>query len=182
MLVQEVAKKYGMALFQAAQKRNLLDSGHAQMVSVRAMLRQDATLVNFLTAPQVPDDKKLELVKRVFEPRVDKLFVQFFVVLVEKARAGFLPEILDEFDRLVKEAKGIIQVTVITAVALSPKEQQALTSQLEKKTKSKIELLLRVDAAILGGMIIMMRGEIIDGSVRHGLQQLEEQLEKVKVA
>ncbi|MDZ4723747.1 MAG: ATP synthase F1 subunit delta [candidate division Zixibacteria bacterium] len=182
MLVHEVAKKYGQALFLSANSRGLIDAAQDQLTSLRQMLATDRTLLDFLAAPQVPDDKKLNLVRTVFAPRIERLFVEFIVVLVEKHRVNFLPEILDEFDRLVKEQKGILKVTVVTAIPLKSSEEQSLTERLVGMTKLKIDLTKKIDPAIVGGMILFMRGEIIDGSVRHGLNMLEEQLEKVKVA
>jgi F-type H+-transporting ATPase subunit delta len=113
---------------------------------------------------------------------MERPFVEFLLVLFDKHRINFLPEIVDQFDRLVKAEKGIAKVTVITAVPLSSGEEQGLMSTLAKKTGLTIELDKRVDPAIIGGVIIIMHDRIIDGSVRHGLNLLEEQLEKVKVA
>ena len=46
---------------------------------------------------------------------------------------------------------------------------------------ASIELEKKVDPGIIGGMIVVMADEIIDGSVRYGLDQLEESLQKIKV-
>ena len=54
--------------------------------------------------------------------------------------------------------------------------------KLHKKTGLKIELEKKSDPSILGGMIIIMHDEIIDGSVRHGLDLIRDKLERVKVA
>lgn len=182
MVRQQVARKYGGALFAAAKRRNALTDGAQQMRVLAEMLAKDRTLLDFLEAPQIPDDKKLSLVKTVFEPRLDKLFMEFLLVLIEKHRISYLPEILEQFDHLVKADAGIIQVTVITAIPLQPAEEQKLQTVLAAKTKSKIELIRKLQPEIIGGMILLMGGEIIDGSVGHGLSLIREQLEKVKVA
>ncbi len=88
---------------------------------------------------------------------------------------------IDEFIRLVEDAKGISRAEVITAVPLTADEQAKITARLEQKTGRKIILVSKVDPATLGGMIVLVEGEIIDGSVRHGLDQIRDQLEKVKV-
>ena len=181
MLSQEVAHKYARALFMSAKEKNLLEMADEQFLQLRELLAKDATFFNFLNAPQVSDEKKLELVRNVFAGRMDRPFIEFLIVLVEKHRTGFLPEIVEELDRMVKAEKGIGKVTVITAVPISSAEEQSLIKELAKKTGLKIELEKKVDPLILGGMITILHDQIIDGSVRHGLSQIQEQLEKVKV-
>jgi len=182
MLAQEVAKRYAHGLFRSAHDKKLTDKGYEQLADLKAYLASDATLLNFLNAPQVLEENKLKLLRDVFSRRLDRLFVEFLVVLVHKHRARFLPEIIDEFARLVEAEKGVGRVTVITVVALGDKERTRLVERLTAKLKLKIVLEEKIDPRIIGGMIVITHSEIIDGSVRHGLDLIDERLRKVKVA
>ena len=182
MLAPEVAHKYGTALFMSAKAKGLLDACDTQFLALKELLAKDRSLLNFLNAPQVSDDKKIALIHTVFDSRMERPFVEFLLVLMDKHRINFLPEIVDQLDRMVKVEKGIAKVTVYTAVPLDEKERAGMIAAMAKKTGLKIELDARVDPAILGGVIIIMHDQIIDGSVRHGLNLIEEKLEKVKVA
>jgi F-type H+-transporting ATPase subunit delta len=181
MLAQEVAKTYAQALFLSVKEKSLVDSGYEQLGQLRGLVEKDPTLLNFLNAPQVLDEHKLALVRDVFTSRMERLFVEFLVVLVRKHRVGYLPEIIDEFTRLVEAENGVGRVTVITAAPLAEAERTAMSSKLAAKLKLKIELQEKLDKSIMGGVIVITHNEIIDGSVRHGLELLEEQLGKVKV-
>lgn len=181
MLSQEVAKKYAKALFLSVKEKNLTDSAYEQFNSLKELIVEDKTLINFLSAPQVLDENKLALVRDVFTPRIERLFVEFLTVLVEKNRINFLEEIIDEFDRLIEAEKGIGRVAVITAIPLDDTQRSQLKEKMVKKTNLKIILEEKVESAIIGGMIIILHNEIIDGSVRHGLELIEEKLNKVRV-
>ncbi len=181
MLAQEVAARYAQALFDAAQDKDVIDIGYEQMTDLKAFLAKDRSILNFLTAPQVLDDHKRDAVRNVFGDRLHRLFVEFLIVLVDKHRVAFLREILDEFLELVEVAKGIGRAKVITAVKLDQTQREDLVKRLQAKTGLQIKLEERVDPAILGGMIVIMHNEIIDGSVRHGLGLIEDRLMKVKV-
>ena len=181
MLSQEVAKKYAHALLLSVKEKGMAEIAYTQFKSLKELLAQDKSLVNFLSAPQVLDENKLALVRDVFTPRIEKLFVEFIVVLIDKNRVKFLPEVVDEFTRLVEAEKGIGRVSVITAVSLNDDERNKLKDKLHKRTNLEIILEERVDPSILGGMIIILHNEIIDGSVSHGLNAVEEQLTKVRV-
>ncbi|MEW6050321.1 MAG: ATP synthase F1 subunit delta [Candidatus Zixiibacteriota bacterium] len=182
MLAQEIGHKYAHALFMSAKHKKMLELADEQFLALKAILSQDRSLQSFLDAPQVPDDKKEALIRKVFEGRMERMFVEFLLVLLDKHRINYLPEIIDEFDRLVKAEKGIARVTVITAMPLSTAEAQSLIARLAVRSGMTIELEQKIDPAILGGTIVIMHNQIIDGSLRHGLDRIREQLEKVKVA
>ena len=181
MLVWEVAGKYANALFLSANERNRLDSTYEQLNDLGELVRSDKTMLNFLSAPQVLDETKKSLLRKVFTERIDRLLVEFLVVLVDKNRIGYLPEIIDEYARLVEAEQGVGRVTVVTAVPLNDAERKKLSAKMVAKTGLKIVLEEKVDPAIVGGMIVVLHDEIIDGSIRHGLNLLKEQLEKVRV-
>ena len=165
----------------SVKEKNLIEEGYEQFNQLKELVTTDQSLINFLTAPQVLDEDKYSLVRDIFSSRIEKLFVEFLAVLVDKNRVYFLPEIIDEFNRLIEAEKGIGRVTVISAVALSDAERSKLIEKLGKKTGFDIVLEEKLDANILGGMIIILHNEIIDGSVKHGLDVLEEQLTKARV-
>ena len=181
MLVWEVARKYANALFLSVRQKNLVSEADEQFLALKKLVTSDRTLLDFLTAPQVSEEKKETLIQEVFGPRMERLLVEFLLVLVHKHRINFLPEIVEEFDRLVKVENGISKVTAITAVPMSDAEVTALVDRLTAKTGMKIELKKKVEPSILGGMILLMHNQIVDGSVRHGLDVLEDQLARVKV-
>jgi len=181
MITQEVARKYAQALFMAAKGKGVIDEAHVELEGLKKIIESDDTLLNFLNAPQVLEEHKLELLRNVFSKRLHRLFVEFLIVLVDKHRISYLHDIIDDFIRLVEAEKGEARVTVITAHPLTDDQRSKLIAKLITKTSLKITLEEKIKPAIMGGMIVIIHNEIIDGSVRHGLDMIEEQLTKVKV-
>jgi F-type H+-transporting ATPase subunit delta len=181
MLAQEVAKKYAGALFLASKEKGLLDTAAEQFESLGELITRDRTLLSFLSAPHVLDENKHSVVRDVFGPRMDRLFVEFLLVLIEKGRVGFLPEVIDEFTRMFEAEKGLGRITAITAVRLDETERADVIRRMAAKTGLKVILEEKVDPSILGGMILILHNEIIDGSVRRGLDLVANELTKVRV-
>jgi F-type H+-transporting ATPase subunit delta len=181
MIAAEVARKYANALFLSTGERGLVDQAYEQFSGLKQALETDDSLLSFLSSPKVNDQQKLDLIHAVFGERLEQIFVEFLAVLVKKRRAGFMVEIIDEFIRLVEFKKGISRVTVTTAVPMTDIERGNLLGSLAEKTGKKIELESKIDSSIIGGMIVILHDEIVDGSVRHGLDLLEDQLQKIKV-
>ena len=158
-----------------------MDAAFNQLEDLRRFLTDDRSLLEFLSSPNIETANKRDTVRNVFASRFNELVVEFLVVLVEKNRIVHLEEVIDEFIRLVEAENGIARATIVTAVPLTDKERTDLAARLATKTGLKIELEEKVDRSIVGGMIVILHDEIIDGSVRYGLDLLKEKLAKVRV-
>ena len=90
MLAQQIAKKYSVALFGLAAQKGLLDTAWDQFGSLGEYLKADDTFLDFMSAPQVPDQHKEDLVTKAFSGKLEKSFFNFLMVLVRKRRIGFL--------------------------------------------------------------------------------------------
>ncbi len=181
MISRDVARKYARAMFLSSKEKNIMDAAFEQLEDLRQFLSKDRSLLDFLCSPNIEITNKRDTVRSVFGDRFDRLVVEFLLVLVDKNRISHLEEVIDEFIRLVEAEKGIARATIITAVPLTDTEKADLTDRLTTKTGLKVELEERVDKSVLGGMIVILHDEIIDGSVRYGLDLLREKLAKVRV-
>jgi len=181
MLAQQIAKKYATALFEIAGERNLIDQAWEQFDALASYLKKDKTLINFMTAPQVTDQRKTALVRTAFEGKLEKPFFDFLQVLVKKRRFQFLPEIIQYLDDLIREDKGMAKAMCVSAHALTESERKNLIDRLQKKTSLKIELDEKIDKSLIGGAMVTIHNQVMDGSIRHGLNQLRNRLMKVKV-
>jgi F-type H+-transporting ATPase subunit delta len=182
MLAQQVAKKYSAALFNIVKEKGLVDQAFEQFEQLDNLVSSDESLLQFLLAPHILDQDKVTLAREIFASRLEPLFLEFLLVLINKHRIGFLHEIIEEFRARVAEERGIIVAGITTSMPLIDEERKNLIARLEVKTGKTIELKEKVNSKMLGGMVIILGDQIIDGSVRNKLSQLKEELMKLKVA
>jgi len=138
----------------SAGRRGLLDEAYTQFTDLKTVLRTDPALVKFLSSPRIGEEQKLDLLRRVFGERMQRLFLEFLTVLVRKRRAMYLVDVIDAFDLLVEKHKGIARATATTAVPMSGDEEKRLVQQLSVKTGKKIELERKIDPRLIGGMVV----------------------------
>ena len=96
--------------------------------------------------------------------------------MLRRGRIDELPRVAAEFRRLDNERQGITPATATSAVPLSEDEVRAVTARLEAMTGGRIELDLKVDPDLLGGLVVRVGDRMIDGSVRGRLERLRNQL------
>ena len=182
MRTREVARRYATALYLSSKEKEILTEIFDQLSEIQKIAESNQEFLDFLKSPQVAESDKKEFVASVFGSRVHPMIVQLFIVLIEKNRFEHFLEIIDEFDRKVEADLGIGRATVISAKELTETEKQKLIRQLSEKMNLKIQIETEIDQDIIGGVIVLTHNQIIDGSIRHGLDMIEQSLQKVRVA
>jgi F-type H+-transporting ATPase subunit delta len=169
-------------LFAVTEEQNNSDEVNTDFKDVADYCRADASLLQFLAAPQIGDDDKERVVKEVFAGKVADPLFHLLELLVTKRRSSFLVEIAEEYERLVLDSKGVVKTRIVTAVPLEPDEIENMKSRLAALTGKTIELETEVEPKIMGGAVAFVGDKIIDRSIEYGLRQLRERLLELKVA
>ena len=152
---------------------------------IAAMSPEVAAEIAAKEQPSRGDLKKLGVTGWNTEER-KQLSALFRDALADQERMAYNQRAVEQFQesaaRTQREAEqGLGRITVVTAVPLADSERTRLIEKMAAKTGLRIVLEEKIDESILGGMIVILYDEIIDGSVRHGLDLVKEQLDKVRV-
>lgn len=176
MLNIQLARKYGMAIFEIAQDEKKLVEYGRELSEVSQAVFAQAELRDFLTNPQIqPQDKKYVL-SRLLKEQVSPMMLNFLLLLVDKRRIVLLEAIDDCYQELSNKAQGIIVADVTTAYELKAELKERLSSKLESVTGKKVRLRTHNDKEIIGGIVVKIGDTRIDGSVIGRLQALRAEL------
>lgn len=177
---ERISRRYAVALFKSAGGK--LDVYLDEAKQLLEIWRTQPNFSRLLLAPHLLTEEKKGFLERFLKGKAEPVWLGFFGLLIDKGRIGFFPQIAENFILLAEEARGIMRARVQTAVTLGGRETESLKAKLEKKTGKRILLLAEVKPELLGGMVVILKDQIIDGSVRQRLNELKEQLLAVKVA
>ena len=106
----------------------------------------------------------------------EKILDKFVQILNQNGDLGKFTEIEQAFVEHEKKAKGIKTAEVTTARKMSSHEEEKLVRELNDYLGEKVELKKKVDEGILGGVIIQIEDELIDGSIKRNLQDLKNNI------
>ncbi|MGP8217734.1 MAG: ATP synthase F1 subunit delta [Bacteroidia bacterium] len=169
-----VAIRYAKSLIQIANEKGLLDTVYADMRMVLAGCKKLKDLHSLLNSPVVKTEKKVQVLKMIFNGQVCPTTESFIVLLAKKRRESYLEIIATEFISQYKEQKNIVTATVTTAVPLDEPTRKNVLDILKKWYKAEIELHEKVDAKLIGGFIITVGSKQVDMSIQHQLMQLRK--------
>ncbi|MCB9263584.1 MAG: ATP synthase F1 subunit delta [Lewinellaceae bacterium] len=176
MSVHRIASRYAKSLIELAIDQKKLEVV-TEDVRLFQKLVKNRDLYLLLKSPIVHADKKKQILKLIFESKLDELFMAFLNILVSKGREAYLPEIADEYVLQYKQVKHISTVKLTTASPLTKELQKAIHEKLEasKATDEHVELVSAVDPALIGGFVVEFEDKIYDASVKHKLDRLRKE-------
>lgn len=171
-----IARNYAETLIELARRAQDLEGWGRMMMEVADALEADPSLRLFLDTPRVSADAKNEILAKAFQDRMPRHFVRFLQTLVNNRRQGLIPEIADEYRSLLDEAEGRVHAYVTVARESSDADKQFIAKELSRVLGKTVIPHLTVNPDILGGLVVRVGDEIMDGSVRRRLSSLRNQL------
>jgi F-type H+-transporting ATPase subunit delta len=150
-------QRYAQAIFELALEQGQTDEWAADLELAGQVLR-DEEFRTFLNHAEVPADEKIKSVEAVL-PDVHPLIRNLLKVLVTKGSANLAPELSDAYAKLLDDA-----------------ELQSITQFVSNLTGKDVVVTTEVDEDIIGGIVIQIGDQLLDGSTRTHLEALRKRV------
>ena len=186
MALSGVGKRYAVALFNAALAEDVVDQVHGDLMSFAHLLETENALRVFFTSQRVSAEAKRDMIMNAISDRASGLFVKFVLLLIEKKRIdefshNEFADIAGPFQTLYEKHNNVLKVGVVTAVPLDNEMERKAKEMIELRTGKSALIEKRIDPRIIGGMIVIAGGQIMDGSIRSQLAELRQELLEARV-
>jgi F-type H+-transporting ATPase subunit delta len=170
-----IARVYAEALFGAASEEDKIEAVGRDLGEFAAAVQESEDLRALLFDKGVsPDDKKRLLL--TLTEGGDPLVRNFLQLLVDKQREEILLGAQGLFVKMVEAAEGVVRVELITARPVANEVREEIERALGSALEKSVELSLKVDESILGGVRLRIGDKIADASLRHRLDLLRARL------
>ena len=161
-----------------ASKTSVLDQVQDELFSFQQVVASDRDLQFALSNKSAPNETKLALVKALIGSKAHLVTQALINQAVGSARGRRVAVVIDQFAKQVAAYGQSLVATVTVSKALDQSQVERLRSTLAGTYGQQVSLNVEIDPSILGGMVVQIAGEIIDGSVSTRLQNLKLQLVK----
>jgi F-type H+-transporting ATPase subunit delta len=177
MALEEVARVYAEALFEAAKDKGKLDEVREQLGQFADALSESRDLQMFFFSPYFSTEEKEDGL-RTAVTGADETVINFLSLLLENHRMPVIFRVRREYDRLWEDANRLLPVQITSAVELDPSVAQRVGDEIGRQTGRTVELTSTVDPEVLGGIVVRVGNSIIDASIRTRLENLRKQVVK----
>ena len=174
----EVGNVYGESLYELAKEENLTKLIGEQLAVLQTSYRQEPDFIRLLSSPNLTKAERCQILDDSFRGKVHPYLLNFMKILTEKGYMRYFSDCCDAYTEHYDQDNGILRVTAVTAVALSPEQTQKLTQKLHQITGKEIVLRNQIERAVLGGVRLDYDGQRLDDTVSHRLDAIRDLLNK----
>jgi F-type H+-transporting ATPase subunit delta len=172
-----IARPYAEAVFELAKQNGELIRW-SNALKLAATVSQDANMKAVLSNPRVAPEQKSRLLLATAGKEMGEEGGNFLQLLLRNGRTEVLPEISRLFEDMKECDEGVVEASVASAFPLDDVQLGALVKGLEKRFKRKVLAHTVVEPALIGGVVVRVRDEVIDGSLRGKLEAMAAALTK----
>jgi F-type H+-transporting ATPase subunit delta len=190
----KIANPYAEAFFQLGLSLYIKDDNpdifYKLIFDIQDLLKilsETPELESFLQNPLNSKESKKVVLEKALKNKISSNTMNFLNLLVDKKRIGYLESIGKKFLEKAYDFVCIKFVEVWSVIELTPKQQKALINKINDMLgpvftepyvqTANIQLTLRIDKKILGGLVIKIGSKVIDLSLRGELQRLGKELD-----
>ncbi len=175
-MTSEIARTYARVLFDLASAADSVDGTDAGMRAVVEAVRGHVDLRTALSDAQIPADQKRAVLQDIFGDEVTAETISVASLAIDRGHVDLLGDVSRIYGEIAEKERGIVVADVTTAIELNDAMRASITDKLAASLGRPVTLRERVDASILGGIIINVAGRVLDGSVSSQLDAVRATL------
>jgi F-type H+-transporting ATPase subunit delta len=164
------------ALLVDAEQSGALDEVEDELFRFGRVLDRNPELSLALTDPAAPVSAKEALLDRLLGAKAHPVTVRLAKQAVADREFGDLSRRLEEFSRIAATRRNRVVAVVRTAVPLDAGQLSRLRAALSRYFGREIQVQTDLDPSVLGGVVVRVGDEVVDGSVLRRLAAARQAL------
>lgn len=179
--VSGVAGRYASALFSLAQEQRQTSEVAGALANLQALIVESPDLQRLVRSPAFSAAEQTKALDAILaRVGISGIAANFVRLVAAKRRLFAISDMIRDYNKLYDASRGLTRAEVTTASPLSNDQIGALKEQLRGKAAGQdVELSVKVDPAIIGGIIVKYGSRMVDGSLRTKLNAIRNAMKEV---
>ena len=176
-----MAGRYATALFELALEANAVEAVKADLDRFDALVAESADLNRLVRSPVFSAEEQLQALSVVLDRvGISGLAANFFKLVAANRRLFAVHDMIKAFRALVAQHKGEATAAVTVAEPLKDQHVDALRAALKSVTGKDVDLDIKIDPAILGGLVVKVGSRMVDSSLRTKLNAIKHAMKEAR--
>jgi len=174
-IISGMAGRYAGALFELALENKTVDAVRADLDRFDVLLNESPDLMRLVRSPVFAADEQLKALSVILERAgIGGIAANFVRVVTTNRRLFAVRDMIRAFRALVARHRGEVSAQITVAEPLNDNNVNALKDALKTVTGGKdIDLDVKVDPAIIGGLVVKVGSRMVDSSLRTKLNAIK---------
>ena len=168
----ELAREYGDGLYALTEEESISQEVLGQMLELKKLFREQPDFIRLLGNMSLGKEERVKILDSVLRGQIHPYLLNFLKILCERNALTEYEGCLAAFKTLYNQAHGIVEATVTTAVALDDDQRVRMSEKLSAMTGKKVVLTEKIDASVMGGVLLEMNGQRYDSTLKNRLKSI----------
>jgi F-type H+-transporting ATPase subunit delta len=179
--VSSTPGRYATALFELAGETNAIDAVKADLERFDALVAESPDLLRLVRSPVFSADEQLQALSAVLERAgIGGLAAKFLKLVTTNRRLFAVRDMVKAFRALVADHKGQATAEVTVAEPLKDDHTAALRNALKAVSGKDVDLAVKVDPTIIGGLVVKLGSRMVDTSLRTKLNAIRHAMKEAR--
>jgi F-type H+-transporting ATPase subunit delta len=180
-IVSGMAARYATALFDLAQEANAIDAVKADLDRFDALIAESPDLTRLVRSPVFSAAEQLQALSAVLaRVGIGGIAANFLKLVTSNRRLFAARDMIRGFRELVARHKGEAVAEVRVAEKLKDDHVEALRAALKSVSGKDVDLDIKVDPAIIGGLVVKLGSRMVDTSLRTKLNAIKHAMKEAR--
>jgi F-type H+-transporting ATPase subunit delta len=176
-----MAGRYATALFDLARETDAIDAVKADLERFDALMAESADLKRLVRSPVFSADEQSQALSAVLERAgIGGLAAKFLKLVTANRRLFAVRDMVRGYRKLVALAKGEATAEVTVAEELKDEHLDALRAALKSVSGKDVDLAIKIDPAIIGGLVVKLGSRMVDTSLRTKLNAIRHAMKEAR--
>ncbi len=180
-IVSGMAGRYATALFELALEEKALDKVRKDLDAFDEMVAESEDLSRLVRSPVFTGEEQAKALAAVLKKaKIDGIAAKFLNVVASNRRLFAVGQMIRGFRALVAKHKGEVMAQVTVAEKLGDAHLKALKGALNTLTGKDVDLDVKIDPAIIGGLVVKLGSRMVDSSLRTKLNSIKYAMKEAR--
>jgi F-type H+-transporting ATPase subunit delta len=180
-IVSGMTGRYASALHSLASDRSQTDSVRKALATFRRLIDESEDLRRLVRNPMFSAQDQLKALTPILaRAGIDGVAADFIKLVTSKRRLFAIADMIDGFNKLDDAEKGVTRAEITVAQPLTAGQIDALETTLQEITGGKsVEIVTKIDPALIGGLVVKLGSRMMDSSLRTKLASIRTRMKEV---
>ena len=170
--MNQIAQTYAEALFSLGLEDKKLTKLQDEEKALSEIIHDNEDFLLLIDSRFMSREERQDIASKILKD-FDEDIVNFVKVLIANNRTNYIKDVLEAFNSLCNEYKGVKEGLIYSAFPLDKETINKIKNKISQIEGMDVELISRIDPSLIGGVKVVINSHVYDGSIKNQLEKMQ---------
>ena len=170
--MNQIAQTYAEALFSLGLEEKKLTKLQDEGKALSEIIHDNEDFLLLIDSRFMSREERQDIASKILGD-FDEDIVNFVKVLIANNRTNYIKDVLEAFNSLCNEYKGVKEGLIYSAFPLNKETLNKIKNKISQIEGMDVELISRIDPSLIGGVKVVINSHVYDGSIKNQLEKMQ---------